>query len=96
MPTWDNLNQAFQYLQRYLANKSVGERFVLSEIDLALVSNFKGGSASVVEPVSSLTSKLDHYSQKPGKLHNLIRGRAIYEFQHDLAELQQEAMTFWY
>jgi hypothetical protein len=75
MPTWSNLNEAFSYVQKFLASKQPDRRFELSEIDLALVSNFKGGNASIVEPLNSLPRKLRFYSLQLKELNDFIGDR---------------------
>jgi hypothetical protein len=77
MPTWINLNEAFSYVQKFLASKRSDRRFELSEIDLALVSNFKGGNASIVEPLNSLPHKLRFYTEQLKHLDDFIGGRTL-------------------
>jgi hypothetical protein len=77
MPTWNNLNEAFSYVQKFVASKRPDQRFELSEIDLALVSNFKGGNASIVEPLNSLPRKLRSYSLQLRELNDFIRERPL-------------------
>jgi hypothetical protein len=94
MPTWDNLNEAFAYLQRYLRSKQTRDRFKLSEIDLALVRNFKGGNASVVEPIGSLTPKLKAYSTQLERLSTLIGDRPLHNMQDRLSDLKHQGELF--
>jgi hypothetical protein len=95
MPTWNNLNQAFGYLQNFIANKESANRFGLSEIDLALISNFKGGNASIAEPLESLTAKLKIYSQHLRRLSELIKGRSLRDLNsEERRELGQQAKQF--
>jgi hypothetical protein len=95
MPTWNNLNQAFGYLQNFIANKESANRFGLSEIDLALISNFKGGNASIAEPLESLTAKLKIYSQHLRRLSDLIKGRSLRDLNsEERRELGQQAKQF--
>lgn len=77
MPTWSNLNEAFSYIQKFLASKRPDRRFELSEIDLALVSNFKGGNASIIESLNSLPRKLVPYSLRLRELNDFIGDRPL-------------------
>lgn len=80
MRLWDNLNRAFEYLTRYINSKPRESRFKISEVDLALVSNFKGGNASVVEPVDRLTLKLPIYGDALSTLAGTIDGKPLRSF----------------
>ncbi|GIQ76217.1 hypothetical protein [Bradyrhizobium sp. RD5-C2] len=93
MKRWDNLNHAFEYLKRYINGKPRETRFKVSEIDLALVSNFKGGNASVVEPVDRLTLKLVSYGDVLGTLAGTIDGKPLRSFV-DTGELAGQATAF--
>ena len=52
---------SYEYLCQFIKSKSVPSD--LSLLDLLLVSNFKGGNASIAEPIVSLEKKLVHYSR---------------------------------
>src|SRR5258705_4130675 len=94
MPTWDNLNEAFQYLRTYISQKKQ-DRFSLSEIDLALVSNFKGGNASVVEPLNDLRKKLTAYTSALVKLDHVFGGLPLRDIPiQQLAAVQELARAF--
>jgi len=60
--TWEMLNEAMSHFQSYIQSKQ--DRCSLSFVDLLHVSNFKGGNASITEPISSLPAKLKTYEQK--------------------------------
>jgi len=95
MPSWKNLNQAFRYLQKFIANKQTSNKFDLSEIDLALVSNFKGGNASIAEPLETLFEKLKVYSDHLRQLNGFIDGKSLRELNLDARiELGRKAREF--
>jgi hypothetical protein len=54
MERWDKLNFAFEYLLHFISLKPADARYKIDPVELALVSNFKGGNSSVVEPLRSL------------------------------------------
>ncbi|MBB4427105.1 hypothetical protein GGD66_005681 [Bradyrhizobium sp. CIR48] len=93
MKRWHNLNNAFQYLLRFIEAKLPADRYNLSEIDLALVSNFKGGNASIVEPIELLSDKLAIYGRSLDILARMIGGRALVTFS-TCDELRAEAGAF--
>jgi hypothetical protein len=95
MPAWNNLNNAFRYLEKFIANKHALQKFDLSEIDLALVSNFKGGNASIVEPLETLAKKLPFYSAKLKQIDDLINRRPLCNLSKvERTKLGQKAMEF--
>lgn len=94
MPTWDNLNEAFEYLRRYIGDKKPDKKFNLSELDLVLVRNFKAGNASVVEPIEHLPTKLPIYSQGLQSLNDLIAERPLRDIDSQLPDLQHQAANF--
>jgi hypothetical protein len=59
---WEKARKAYEYAQRYIIKKS--DKYNITEIDLVLVSNFKGGSASICEPIDSAQKRLLQYSEK--------------------------------
>ncbi|WP_342726090.1 hypothetical protein AAFG07_03835 [Bradyrhizobium sp. B097] len=81
MERWDKLNFAFEYLVRFIELKPPDARYKIEPVELALVSNFKGGNNSVVEPLRSLGEKLPHYTRQLSELAMLIGGRDLGEFQ---------------
>lgn len=91
MASWTTLNRAFAYLEKHIANKPKAQKFALSEIDLALVSNFKGGNASVAEPLDHLPKKLLAYSSALKQIDRLVKGRGLRQL--DRMERRQLATT---
>ncbi|WP_407120126.1 hypothetical protein [Bradyrhizobium sp. STM 3561] len=81
MERWDKLNFAFEYLLHFISLKSAEERYEINSVELALVSNFKGGNNSVVEPLQSLGDKLPRYSRQLSRLAKLIAGRDLRQIQ---------------
>jgi hypothetical protein len=61
---WDKARISYDYAKKYLAKKEETEKYSLSIIDLILISNFKGGSASICEPIDSAQKRLLQYSEK--------------------------------
>jgi len=57
--TWEMLNEAMSHFQEHIRNKKFTCK--LSLVDLLHVSNFKGGNASITEPIATLPAKLEHY-----------------------------------
>ena len=57
---WEKARVSYGYLRQFIASKSVPSD--LSVLDVLLVSNFKGGNASIAEPTISLNKKLVQYS----------------------------------
>ncbi|QHP69825.1 hypothetical protein EI171_22535 [Bradyrhizobium sp. LCT2] len=81
MERWDKLNFAFEYLLQFISLKPAEERYQINSVELALVSNFKGGNNSVVEPLHSLGDKLLRYSCQLSRLAKLIAGRDLRQIQ---------------
>lgn len=57
--TWQMLDEAMSYFQAHIALKT--DRYSLTIVDLLHVSNFKGGNASITEPIHLLPRKLKPY-----------------------------------
>ncbi|WP_157221664.1 hypothetical protein [Pseudomonas sp. GM102] len=57
--TWEMLNEAMSHFQEHIRNKKL--TWELSLVDLLHVSNFKGGNASITEPMATLPAKLKYY-----------------------------------
>ena len=58
---WNRAQHAYDHYTSYLRNKHDPD--FLSFTDLVYVANFKGGSATIAEPINSLDAKLKIYSQ---------------------------------
>ena len=91
---WDRLNVAFEYLQAHIAGKATN-KYTLSEIDLVLVSNFKGGNASITEPKATLDNKLSVYSRQLAVIGRFLGDKSLNSLTVDeLAQLKSLASDF--
>lgn len=91
--TWEMLNVAMSHFQAHIASKS--DRCSLSIIDLLHVSNFKGGNASITEPVQTLPNKLKHYESALKEIQNSFDGKALATVSDDEAsKLKQKCSNF--
>jgi hypothetical protein len=93
MERWDKLNFAFEYLLHFIDRKPADARFEIDPVELALVSNFKGGNNSIVEPLRSLAEKLLPYSGQLSGLAKLIAGRDLRQIEA-INRLGAEASEF--
>lgn len=73
--TWKMLDVAMSHYQDYIASKK--DRCSLSFIDLLHTSNFKGGNASVTEPVAMLSLKIIQYETVLRKIDQYFSGRSL-------------------
>lgn len=76
---WKRARIAYGYLRDHIEQKPESSRFFLSLVDLVLVSNFKGGSATIAETPESLKCKLPHYSNHINFIHAKFKGRDLSE-----------------
>ena len=58
---WNRAQHAYEHYLRFIAAKP--DRCTLTFSDLVFVKNFKGGSATIAEPVATLAGKLQHYEK---------------------------------
>ena len=82
---WKRARIAYGYLRDHIAQKPEASRFALSLVDLVLVSNFKGGSATIAETSHSLERKLPHYSKQLELIHAKFKGRGLFELDNSEA-----------
>lgn len=89
--TWDRLDDAMSHFQAHIADKQRhGKRLSLSMVDLLHVSNFKGGNASITEPVASLAAKLAPYQALLHRIDEAFGSRPLSGLQPgELETLQQ-------
>lgn len=73
--TWEMLNVAMTHFQSHINGKV--DRCSLSMIDLLHVSNFKGGNASITEPMESLHKKLTHYERCLREVEKEFEGKTL-------------------
>jgi hypothetical protein len=72
---WELLNIAMLHFQQYLNSKE--DRFSVSIVDLLHVSNFKGGNASITEPLETLDDKLRLYETKLRAINHAFAGKSL-------------------
>lgn len=73
--TWEMLNVAISHFQDHIGAKS--DLCSLSIVDLLNVSNFKGGNASITEPVETLSSKLTFYEDSLKEIQKIYAGKSL-------------------
>lgn len=73
--TWEMLNVAMAYYKDYIGKKD--DRCSVSVIDLLYVSNFKGGNASITEPIESLKEKLKYYEYQLKAIDKLFKEKVL-------------------
>jgi hypothetical protein len=79
--TWEMLNEAMSHFQIHIGAKK--DRCSLTIIDLLHVSNFKGGNASITEPISSLPTKLKAYESKLKEIEEEFGIKKLQELNED-------------
>ncbi len=91
---WTKARNSHAYLSQHIQNKA--DRFSLSFYELILVSNFKGGSATICEPLDSLNNKLTAYSQILVKIHEKFSNISLRDIDDNqpLNDLISLAMKF--
>lgn len=77
--TWERANHAYKHYICYIESKP--DPISLSFTDLIFVKNFKGGMATICEPVATLSTKLQCYAE------SLRKFRADSAFCQPLAKL---------
>jgi len=60
---WSKARIPYGYLREHILSKSKKSYYGLTCIDLLMVANFKGGSATIAEPSGYLKEKLQSYSK---------------------------------
>lgn len=73
--TWEMLNVAMSYYQQHIQAKK--NRSSLSIVDFLHVSNFKGGNASITEPLVTLPRKIKYYESVLRKVEKRFSGRSL-------------------
>lgn len=87
------LNVAMSHYQIHIAAKP--DRCSLSIVDLLHVSNFKGGNASITEPVADLPGKLKKYEVVLKKIESSFRGKSLSSLQdRDMKSLKELCNEF--
>lgn len=72
---WEMLNHAMHHYQQYIQSKK--KPFSLSIVDLLFISNFKGGNASITEPLGTLQRKLKKYEKILVKINESFEGKTL-------------------
>lgn len=91
---WKRLNIAFESFRRHIEDKG-SNKFDLTEVDLLHASNFKGGNASICEPLDTLREKLGVYSKILHEIGDQFGGRQLVDLQKDeLDSLVSPANSF--
>lgn len=60
---WKKARISYEYLCSHISDKGKANRYELTLVDLVLVSNFKGGSATIAEEPEGLETKLRSYEK---------------------------------
>jgi hypothetical protein len=81
---WHRARDSYAYASSRIKAKRRGRQYTLDHIDLILVSNFKGGFASIAEPEIDLDNKLKTYSDHLSKIGDKFEGKKL----HDLNKAQ--------
>jgi hypothetical protein len=90
---WEKARKAYRYAQNYISKKS--NKYIVTEIDLVLVSNFKGGSASICEPLDSAQKRLLQYSDKLKEISKLFGAANLSNLSKESVEkLAEKAFAF--
>lgn len=82
--TWEMLNNAMAHYQEYISSKS--QRNLLTVVDLLHVSNFKGGNASITEPVGALDQKLMSHEKILGEIEKLYGRKTLASLNEEETE----------
>jgi len=91
--TWEMLNVAMSHFQNHIGSKT--DRCSLSIVDLLHVSNFKGGNASITEPVATLPEKLKHYESTLKEIQKSFDGKSLVNLNDgELECLKDKCNTF--
>lgn len=92
---WMKARTPYGYLRSHICQKSNEDRYVITLIDLLLVSNFKGGSATIAEPPLSLQTKLKAYQKQLSEIGAKFDGRGLNQLDEmDLDKLIRLAQDF--
>ena len=78
------LNVAMSHFQSHITSKP--DMCSLSFVDLLHVSNFKGGNASITEPIETLPHKLVYYERAMKLIEQGFRGRSLSSLNNDEKE----------
>lgn len=74
---WKKARTPYRYLSSHIEEKPEGNRYKLTLYDLLLVSNFKGGSATIAEDPIRLEQKLEAYGIKLSEIGEQFNEREL-------------------
>lgn len=75
---WKKLRNAYEYATSHILTKK-GNIYAIDRIDLVLISNFKGGNASIAEPMNQIEEKLIKYTAELSRIGNEFKKRKLQE-----------------
>ena len=92
---WDKARISYEYARKYLEQKTEKEKYSLTVVDLLLVSNFKGGAASICESMKSIQNKLLPYSIKLREIATLFEDKTLSSLsKENLEKLAEMGLSF--
>ena len=91
---WKKLRHAYEYTTAHIASKK-GNIYAINRIDLVLISNFKGGNASIAEPMNQIDVKLIEYSAELSSIGKEFNKGKLQELEEsELSKLCNFASRF--
>ena len=91
---WKKLRHAYEYATAHIASKK-GNIYAINRIDLVLISNFKGGNASIAEPMNQIDVKLIEYSAELSSIGKEFNKGKLQELEEsELSKLCNFASRF--
>jgi len=91
---WKKLRYAYEYATAHIASKK-GNIYAINRIDLVLISNFKGGNASIAEPMNQIDVKLIEYSAELSSIGKEFNKGKLQELEEsELSKLCNFASRF--
>ncbi|MCH1502886.1 MAG: hypothetical protein L7V86_04835 [Verrucomicrobiales bacterium] len=92
---WTKARTPYSYLRSHILQKEEADRYGLTLIDLVLVSNFKGGSATIAEPPDCLERKLQAYEDKLAEIGKEFDQKQLAQLnEQDLDKVIELASAF--
>jgi len=91
---WKKLRHAYKYASEHISSKK-SNIYSINTIDLVLISNFKGGNASIAEPVNQIEEKLIKYTAELSRIGNEFKKGNLRELEKpELDKLCNFAIRF--
>ena len=92
---WDKMRNAYEYVAARIDSKPKSGRYNIDLIDLVLVSNFKGGFASIAEPHENMDGKLKAYTVGICKIAKSFKDKKLQKLKkRQLGLLCEQATSF--